>query len=469
MVEELKEERAECDKFTKEAAELVRRVRGWKKREEGSEIAEPQQEIEPSIVEEPAQEIPAQPLEKRLELVTKSKPKAPLMKKQVYQPNLRELVFFHQGYRVLPEKLRAPGEHYHHVVGQEKALIVSELNITDLRPTSIEGPAGCGKSHILKSLISSIPGGIVYTYEFASDTVLFRDAPLINKHKILYIPEYQKALAVGPRTAEALKALTEGRPAVHRATNMGGNGNGNGKKGAGEPNYSIDVFEIKPICIFTSLADENENKKRIDSNKEDRRRFSHIEVDYSEEQIRKVRDDEANRSFYGIEGKLVPADIESKLKAHIEECINLSTKKEEFVDPFAFYINSLVPETKRSISYMQDYLNFVKRVTKWYFKERKIDETGKFFVTLEDHYIANLVYYEDFCKSLMMLDDLKELPNKREFDIAQCWESGLEKMKERYSEDIVEKWLSRQLKDGKIEITNPVTGASEVLIDYNSQ
>lgn len=456
---ELHEEIEECNRFTEDSIKLLNSIPGLPRKQKQAEKTEV---LEEKVEEAAPQE--TKTIEKRLELVTKAKPKSPFVKKQNPQPLLRELVLFHQGYRVLPEKLRAPGEYHHHVVGQEKAIIVSTLNTITLRPFSIEGPAGSGKSHILKSLISSIPEGIVYIFESASDTVLYRDAKLINQHKILYIPEYQKALAVGPRTAEALKALTEGRPAVHRATNMGGNGNG--KKNPDEPSYCIDVFEIKPICIITSLADENENKKRIDSNKEDRRRYSHIDIDYSEEQIRKVREDEAKSSFYGTEGHTVPSELESKIKTHIEECINLNTKKDEFVDPFAFYINSLVPETKRSISYVQDYLNFVKSCTKWHFKDRKIDE--KYIVTLEDHYIANLVYYEDFCKSLLMLDDLKELPNKKEFDIRECWESGLEKMRERYPEEVVEKWLSRQMKNGKIEITNPITGQNEVLIEYCS-
>jgi len=346
------------------------------------------------------------------------------------------------------------------VVGQEKALIQMTLQTIMLNSFNIEGPAGGGKTYIMKALTSTLPEDMFYWFEFATDTTIFNKAEEINNYKILVIPEYQKILKQCPQTKEAIKTITEGREAVREKTV--------GKK--------IKKFTLEPKCVITAIADENEHKSALDKDKEDMRRFSHIQLDTSFEQTQRVR--EFKRKRRSTRQEYMPVSTEElgkRIRNHIEHCIDYKPERPP-LDPFAEHMDQYLPITDKSIAYVDDYYSYLDGLAIFHHQDRLL-QAGKqqeLVIDLADHFVIYQLCHDEFCKTLLKLDDLTSFGDKAQkakepVNWQACFEAGLEKMHENYPESVVEKWVSRQVKDDKISIIDPFTREEKVLIDYGGQ
>jgi hypothetical protein len=344
------------------------------------------------------------------------------------------------------------------VRGQENALIKITLKAIMLNSFTIEAPAGRGKTYLISALSKTIPEDIAYTAEFVTEAALFNNYQEINSHKILVLPEYQKMLQSSPKIKEVIKTITEGRTASRK------------KMGDGE-----DVVEqyITPKCVITAIADENENKEAVNNDKESMRRFSHIRLDTSLQATESVREyQRQKRSTLPEMQKTAPESLGRRVKQHIADCINLQLENPPF-DPFSDFMDQYIPMTDKSIAYISDYYSYLDGCAKFHHDKRFLDFCTKKILALDlsDHFIIHTIYHPEFCETLKALDSPEQFEQrvqkaKEPVDWKGCFEAGIAKMKENLPEHVVEKWVSRQLKDNKMIVQNPVTQEEMVLFDY---
>jgi len=333
------------------------------------------------------------------------------------------------------------------VIGQEKTLF--KLLLAAIQPKSfcLEGPAGSGKTLMMYSLLSLLPSEDVYLFEMSTDTVLFLHADEINKRKILFIPEYQKVVGNGGRkTQEALKALLEGRPAIHRERR--------GKR--------VIEYRIEPIYVFTAIASENRLKGQVDKDKEDRRRYALIKVDASAEQMKKVSMFKA-RNRFDKRRNYVSEEIIEALERHIARLMNLQF---EVFDPFAEYIAGQIPDISSAACYIDEYFDFVAACTKYHFLDRRIESDGRkyLFTNLQDHFLVWWAYKDDFFDALSLLEG-KEIRVPK-IDWEECWRFGIENMKRAFPYCVVDEWIKKQLRCGKVVAPDLENKSDFVIVDY---
>lgn len=343
------------------------------------------------------------------------------------------------------------------VIGQEKALIKMTLKSIMLNSFTLEGPAGRGKTHLLKALMSTLPGDMVYWFEFATDTTLFNMAEEVNRYKILVIPEYQKIIKSCPQTREAIKTITEGRIAKRQ------------KMCDGE----IKEYVLYPKCVITAIADENEFKEFLEKDKEDMRRFSHIILDSSFDSTQKIREFKSrNRSMRQELLRVAPESLGERIQRHLAACINLQFDSPP-LDPFAEYMDQHLPITDKSIAYVDDYYSYLDGCAKFHHSQRVVPGPGSsnLILDLSDHYTIYDVYHDEFCKTLLKLDNLQDFGDRAQracepVDWKACFEAGISKMRENFPSVLVDRWISRQLRDNKLIVLNPLNHEEQVLFDY---
>ncbi|MBW2988092.1 hypothetical protein DRJ48_04435 [Candidatus Woesearchaeota archaeon] len=396
------------------------------------------------------------------------------------------------------------------LVGEEKLAILQTLGAIHQLSFGIESLSGSGKSFTIEILISLLPKGDVYRMELSSKTAEMYNAETINRAKIIYIPELQKAMSSSnPIVVEVLKNITEGKDAVRRVRDQASKS---------VVNYTIQAGKG---VIFT-LATENAFKYDTEFS----RRVFILHTDISKEQTDRILRSKARARHPTLQNQnLITPEEEEALKRHIAECLH--TDGLVFENPFSDYISSYIPRTIRSRSYDDYYFDLVEAMALFHYNQR-LNEDGVVFIELQDVYAIQELYWHQFCKSLLGIPLIGEealtvfgegidATNSRtaeevyrvlkpwnpsityrmventlerlvevglldktdhqsrrtryfrsgsteifdlEVDWQEAWNTGLKFMEEQYPR-VVERWVTKQVKEGRVVAKHPLT--SEVV------
>jgi hypothetical protein len=240
------------------------------------------------------------------------------------------------------------------------------------------------------------------------------------------------------------------------------------KSGDGVVEYSIK----KGVTIIYTLALENEFKKDQESS----RRLINFRTDSSKEHLEGIHDYKAKHRYTITQSADEIKSLESKLKEHIYDCIELRETK--VIDPFSDYIISLVPKTQKSIGYIDHYYALLDGCVRFNFNQRtkiKVNDEWYLLANLEDHYNIHQIYFKDFMRTLKDLitdgEDASIFDNIPEPDWAACFKKGqsivldspeMESFRKNSQDELI-KWYERQVGDGKVDVLDYKTGQSQTL------
>jgi hypothetical protein len=271
------------------------------------------------------------------------------------------------------------------VVGEESLVTAITLAAAGNISFGVEGFSGSGKTFIVDKVIKLLPEEWVYRLELSSKMAVFYGSEKINKCKILYVPELQKAMR--DKTSpiiEVIKNLTEGKDAKRLVTNKD-------KDGAVE--YSINGGKT----VIYTLALENQFKKDEESS----RRFMTLQTDSSREHLDDIHTFKAGKRFNlsqeGSETEL----LREALKTHIRGLGSLDDVK--IIDPCAEYIQGFVPRTQKSVGYVDHYYSMVDGCVRFHNANRvKLEINGISYLVanVEDHFNVFNLYFREFFRSL---------------------------------------------------------------------
>ncbi|MBI5073380.1 hypothetical protein HZA99_06200 [Candidatus Woesearchaeota archaeon] len=318
------------------------------------------------------------------------------------------------------------------VIGEEKNLVIATLCIANGLHLCMEGPSGSGKSKVIGAVMELVQEEDIYRLELASETAVMNDVETINRRKILYIPELQKAYqgAGGkvPMIAEIIKGMTEGRDVTRRVTIKQG---------------SVASYTINPDhTIVTTLAFENIFKY----DEETARRLKCTEADTSEEHKMMVRAAKAEEAFMrGREQR--DEKRREMLSAYMHDLIHHHGEI-AVIDPFSAYMQQYIPLTQRSASFQAHYNDLVAAAARFNQNRRyEIEGEGKtiktVFTTLQDQQLIFDIYYAQMLTAMERLDKKDDDTNKiREIrerlerekgvDWTACLADGRRRMQEVY-------------------------------------
>ncbi len=284
-------------------------------------------------------------------------------------------------------------EHYRSkgLVGEESTCILQTLGAVHLMSFGIESLSGSGKSHMAEMLIDLLPEGSVYQMGLSSNTAEIYDAEQINRCRIIYIPELQKAMRANnpnPIMVEVMKNLTEGKDATRKVRdNQAG------------INRQYTITAGKGV-VFT-LAVENEFKYDAEFS----RRVFILHTDVSEEQTERVLHYKAGKRHAAPAERQADAyGSEAQLKAHIAQCMGMQFSYE---NPFADSIAESVPRTIRARSYADYLFGLIEASAKFHHRNR-LTEKGVLFINLEDVHEVYRHYWKQFAMGLLRVPLLSE-------------------------------------------------------------
>ena len=290
------------------------------------------------------------------------------------------------------------------VVGEDSVTILAALGLSRGLSFSIEGPSGSGKTRIADAALSLFDTKFIYQLDLASDLALMKDAALVNKAEILYIPELQKALkSQNPNLKEIVKSLTEGKDATRRVSS--------GK--------TLEQTRIKgDIALCTTLAAENSYKHDQESWRRLYQLFTHIEgADYAS-----VLTYKAQQRYMPEQQTQIASGEVKKLKHHMNHL--LVHRKERVINPFANYLLSIMPTDQPIVcAYIDHFLNLIEASTLFHKQDRK-KSGATTFTALDDVSLVHHLYKPHFEKSLGI--------TLGAFDQQECMEQGRIVMKEHY-------------------------------------
>ncbi|MBL7160695.1 MAG: hypothetical protein ISS93_02490 [Candidatus Aenigmarchaeota archaeon] len=396
------------------------------------------------------------------------------------------------------------------LVGEEKLAILQTLGAVYKACFGIESLSGSGKSYSVEMLIDLLPREDVYRMELSSKTAEMYEADTINKAKIIYIPELQKAMnSSNPIIVEALKNITEGKDAQRKVRDH-----------SNDRNRKFVIKGDKGV-IFT-LAVENAFKYDAEFS----RRVFTLYTDISAEQTDSILRSKAGKRHAVSRGKSRKNKL--ALQSHLRDCLS---NEFEYENPFADYLSVFIPRTIRARSYDDYFFNLIEASGLFHHGDR-LQDSGVLFLNLEDAHSIYTLYWEQFCKSLLKIpllgeSILNEFDGKKageiltaqdiylvmkarnpsisynvteksmemlseagflekdnyksrnfgysrtsnmpvleaDIDWEVCWEEGLSFMEEHYPQ-IAGDWASCQIKDGSVYATDPLTGKRVTLAPY---
>ncbi len=344
------------------------------------------------------------------------------------------------------------------LVGEEKISILQTLMAIKRVHFGIESLSGAGKSATMDLLANKeilgedilLPPDYVYVMSMGSRTSQFYKANEINKAKLIYIEELQKAGA-SLEVAEMIKNLAEGK------------------------NYTRDVTDATTKTVNTQLIEKGkgimytlalENKHKTDA--EMKRRFMVLTTDVSQPQTRRVITRKSKERFAKERLlELKESDI-AQLKTHIKMCMDKAGDF-KYQNPFAEAITDFMPTPDQKVrSFVDHFLNVVEAITLFNYKERHKNSDGEIFVNLEDVWMANLLYGEFFNKDIhgipaLGMEILKAF-NDLDYENTLSKKTNLQKGLGDFTEEVIEhRWatitdIHKHLKSGmKIVLTHAVT------------
>jgi len=285
------------------------------------------------------------------------------------------------------------------LVGEGRLSILQTLLAIKKQPFGIESLAGAGKSATLDLLANHklngeeilLPKESVYIMGVGSKTAQMYKEAEINKAKLIYVEELQKA-GSSLEITEMLKNLAEGKEFTRDVTDMAGG--------------SVKTQKIlKGKGIMYTLAIENKHK----NDEEMKRRFIVMSTDVSQEQTKKVVTRKAQERF--AKERLVEISEEEidSLRRHIKGCLELDNIK--FQNPYAEALSEYMPTPDQKVrSFVGHYFNVVDAVSLYHYKDRLMtsrkDGKTDLFVTIQDVYVANLLYNDYFTMDIHSIPPL---------------------------------------------------------------
>jgi len=335
------------------------------------------------------------------------------------------------------------------LVGEENTSILQTFAAIKKLNFGIESLSGSGKSFLVDLLMDLLPEEYVYRIELSSKTAEMYNADEINKAKIIYIPELQKALnSKNLIMIEVMKNLTEGRDAIRRVRNQ-----------ATDENLTYKITANKGI-IYT-LASENVFKKDVELS----RRVFQLTTDSSTEQNLKVIESIVNQEYLGNNKE----KNFQELKEHVKKCLDLPDF--QYVNPFSQTLLEITPPTVKARTFIKHYLNLIQASAKFHYKSRFSSE-DKLFVNLEDFFNIYSLYQDLFYKGVSKANineetQMKEQEKEKgqpEIVWQNIWKSGLEVMNS-YHPEFSEKWIGANIQDGKI-IAYDIKNKREKILGY---
>ena len=332
------------------------------------------------------------------------------------------------------------------VVGEELNMLKSLSNICTSKSTLYEGPSNAGKSFIMNNAFELVPDHM--KMKIADSKYFFDLAKQAGgKLPFVIIEELQTFLRNSKNEKDALRFLMNEETYSYPA--------GDGS-----------VLPISARAVFASIADTNAYKKRIvNKDKELLRRLHRVRVELTDEKIQERLEALANQqmpSFNSESNDDVSLDV---LKYHVEQTINLDIPQNKFFNPFARFMVSYIMDVckgngsvEQSAEKAKQNKNYMLFGTKWNAKQRKMEKGSNF------KYIAGI---QDAYNAKMLTDsDIGKKTNN--FDWRACWESGLESLRvSGYPVEIIAAYQSRQVKDDKLYVTDPVTDQHVLLADLS--
>lgn len=348
------------------------------------------------------------------------------------------------------------------IVGEEKNLLRFGFRLSQLKPTFIDGSAGSGKTYIIKAALSLLSEDYYMTVDCASNTALYINEAEVEKHPIIWFKEFQKvAYKSGGNNEimEMIKSWAEGEDAKRSVNDHG----------------KLKLQKISERCVISCIATENSKKRKFDKDKETLRRFDILHTDESQEHIKAVREYKANLRTMTQTPKELSTLESDQVKRHFKELVDMNSGNQlKTFDPFANVIDEYLPETPRSVSYIDMYTQYVDGCAKFNYKNR-LGENGLILVDLEDQFVVYRIYHKEFCDTLQRLDDMSDEDfdkharrSKQPVDWRAVFDAGYEKIKERFSEEVAEEWVARQLTDKKVTVWDPILKKDVVIVDYDN-
>jgi len=321
------------------------------------------------------------------------------------------------------------------LVGEESTSILQTFAAIKRMSFGIESLSGSGKSFSANLLMKLLPEEYVYRMELSSNTAEMYNADEINKAKLIYIPELQKALkSRNTLMIEILKNLSEGRDAIRKVRDQ-------------EKRETITLHITADKGIIYTLASENEFKKDAELS----RRFFQLSTDTSEEQTSKVIQSIVENEYTHKIGK---RDF-SKLKQHVRECLELSDLT--YINPFSEKLLEITPLTVKARSFVRHYLDLIQASTLFHHKNR-ITSGENIFVNLEDFFHVYSTYHPLFLENLMCKQDVEKL------DWQNVWNLGTKVMIGHYPE-FLESWQESNIKENKLTVYD-VSKRQETTLGY---
>lgn len=360
-----------------------------------------------------------------------------------YKPTIDEVKEYARSY--LEEREQEP--QFKPIVGEEANIIGQVLCIVAGLHYMIRGKSGSGKTALVDKVLGLIPSALVYKVGLVSELALFRDTENINRAKILYIPEIQKAYQKhNSPTVELLKDITEGKRSERRRLNTRGK-------------VSLDIVTEGKMAVVTGAS---ENKYMEHEDIELKRRLLHFYTDESQEQIENI-----NKFYTQLRNpnRSIPRYSTQKydlLSAHIQQAL---ARQFTFDDPFFTCVEQIIPAVPKSPSYQQYYYALINASAKFHFRDRLI-QGKKLYISLHDHFLAYSLYHSSLLETLRELNPgsgEQELIEKSSSppDWNSWWQQGCLTMKEATApgQNLYEEWKELHLQGGNsIFLSHPKTG-----------
>ncbi|MFT4303799.1 MAG: hypothetical protein ACMXYG_04480 [Candidatus Woesearchaeota archaeon] len=352
------------------------------------------------------------------------------------------------------------------VVGEEANASLITVALANKKHIILEGESGTGKSYVMKTILGLFDG--VYELGLASGQAIWYQTEQINDSKIIYLPELQKVVADKSNKVngiiEFMKNLGEGKDAVKVTTN---------NKRDGVDTYTISSGRT----MVSTIAKENS----FNYDRELQRRFLILETDNSPEHIQQILDDKIQRKV-NIDVSNGKKDLEHALIERVNYVMSVASDF-NVINPFLDYMKSFFPITSKVQSYIDHYFDLFDSFGKFFSPSREIiNIDGNNFVILNLEDVVNVynMYHSSFIKTLESFNDddsldkfLVDKPNWTE-----CYKVGLDclrKLTISYDNEIVnlveaypdsiDSWINNQVLDGKIYVTDYISGESIVVAD----
>lgn len=289
-------------------------------------------------------------------------------------------------------------QYYRHMglVGEDRTCLIQTLLAIRKQSFGIEALSGAGKSATLDLLANHkkygdnvlLPQGSVYILQLSSKTAHMYDAKVINRAKLIYIEELQKA-GNSLEMTEFLKNLSEGKDVTRSVRDQ-----------AHRQNITQTIKKGKGIMYTLALENSYSNDAEM------KRRFIVLNTNVSREQTINVVKRKAKERFAKDRLKILPDEKIALIKSHVADCL-FEDEKIIYENPFSEFIGDLLPVPDQKIrSFSDHYFNLIEASTLFHKKGRAKFNTGEvrlkkhIIVNLEDIAIVHQLYSEQFMRDV---------------------------------------------------------------------